>query len=374
MEGLLELFLLLAIAAGGWLLLKPALPTLLARIAKLRAHHALQRALPKSHYRLFRELALRPESPGKPTTPAADEVIVSAYGIFVVATEHRSGRISGKPGDSHWTCSGWRKERPFRNPLLRNQVRIRALRERLRLDADCFHSLVVFTGRADLAEGLPANVTPLGGMLPFVQVRTREFLGFEEADRVAGLLETERVSPGVQTAAAQLVNLRRIHGSRFNGRQAMLGLGLMAALLMAVGGLVRSLAEAPGQYPAPDAGLTRSPFAAQAPPPRIDLPGVTRGSESTPQPLPAATASAATAGTAPASATARAPARVEHDRAALEDRLTWEASLKCGYAAESRRCACYGPEGRKAAMDYDSCKALADRISDRTLDRALPAR
>jgi hypothetical protein len=374
MEGLLELFLLLAIAAGGWLLLKPALPTLLARVGKLRVHHALQRALPKSHYRLFRELALRPESPGKPTTPVADEVIVSAYGIFVVAAEHHSGRISGNPGEPHWTCSGWRKEHPFRNPLLRNQVRIRALRERLHLNADCFHSLVVFTGRADLAEGLPANVTPLGGMLPFVQVRTRELLGFEEADRLAGLLETERVSPGVQTAAAQLANLRRIHGSRFSARQAKLGLGLMAALLIAVGGLVQSLAEAPGQYPAPDAGLARSPFAEQAPPPRIDLPGVSRSMESAPQPFPSATRSPATNGTAPVPASARTPAREENDLAALEDRLTWEASLKCGYAAESRRCACYGPEGRKAALDYDSCKALADRISDTPLEQTLQAR
>jgi len=374
MEGLLELFLLLAITTGGWLLLKPALPAVLARIGKLRAHHALRRALPKSHYRLFRDLALRPQSSGKATTPAADEVIVSAYGIFVVAIEHHSGRISGKPGDSNWTCSGWRKERPFHNPLLRNQLRIRALRERLRLDADCFHSLIVFAGRADLAEGLPANVTPLGGMLPFVQVRTRELLGFEEADRIAGLLETERVSPGVQTAAAQLAMLRRIHGSRFSPRQAMLGLGLMAALLITVGGLVRSLAEAPGQYPAPDAGLARSPFAEQAPPPRIDLPGVTRATESAPRSVPAVSASAATIGTAPVSASARTPARVESDLAALEDRLTWEASLKCGYAAESRRCACYGPEGRKAALDYDSCKALADRISDTPLEQALQTR
>lgn len=374
MEGLLELFLLLAIAAGGWLLLKPALPNLLARIGRLRVLHALQRALPKSHYRLFRELALRPESPGKANTPVADQVIVSAYGIFVVATEHHTGRISGNPGEPNWTCSGWLKEQPFRNPLLRNQVRIRALRERLRLNADCFHSLVVFTGRADLAEGLPANVTLVGGMLPFVQVRTRELLGFEEADRIAGLLETERVSPGVQTAAAQLANLRRIHGSRLSARQAMVGLGLMAALLIAVGGLVRSLTEAPGQYPAPDAGLARSPFAEQAPPPRIDLPGVTRPTESAPQPSPAATTSVAPTEAAPRSASVRAPAPVENSLAALEDRLTWEASLKCGYAAESRRCACYGPEGRKAALDYDSCKALADRISDTPLDPALQAR
>lgn len=355
MEGLIELFLLLAITVAGWLLLKPALPPFLAGIGNWRVHHALQRSLPASHYKLFRDLVLRPEAPGEPATPTADEVIVSPYGVFVIANEHIAGAIAGGPGDSHWTCSGWRAERTFPNPLLRNQVRICALRKRLQLDASCIHSLVVFSGRASLTDGLPANVTPLGGMLPFVQVRTRELLGFEEAERVAGLLEAERVSPGVQTAAAQLTALRETHGSRFNARQAALGLGLMTALLIAAGSLVQHLAVAPGQFPSRDAAAAPNPFAERAPPPRIDLPGVVRQVQAAQQPVPATTAPVAMADTIP---------RAEQSLAALEQRLAWEASLKCGYAAESRHCACFGPEGRKAALDYDSCKALADRNSN----------
>jgi hypothetical protein len=77
MEGLIELFLLLAITVAGWLLLKPALPPLIAGIGNWRVHHALQRSLPASHYKLFRDLVLRPEAPGEPATPTADEVIVS---------------------------------------------------------------------------------------------------------------------------------------------------------------------------------------------------------------------------------------------------------------------------------------------------------
>jgi len=362
MDGLLELFLMLAIAVAGWLLLKPALPTLLARMGIWRVHYALRRSLPASHYKLFREISLRPASPAETATPSIDEIVVSPYGVFVIAVEHRSGRISGTPGDTHWICGGLRAERPFRNPLLRNQVRIRALRKRLGLDAACLHSLVVFTGRATLAEGVPANVTPLGGLLPFVQVRTRELLGFEEAERLAGLFETERVSPGVQTAAAQIAALRRSHGSRLSARQAMLGLGLMAGLLLAAGGLVHQLLEAPGQFPSHDAPIAPSPFADQAPPPRIDLPGVARQRPTAADGAPAVSEAVAKAGSG------TSEPRMEASRAALEDRLAWEASLKCGYAAESRRCACYGPEGRKAALDYDNCRALADRISDTTLD------
>lgn len=352
MEGLIELVLLLVITAAGWLLLKPALPPFLTRIGNWRVHHVLQRSLPASHYKLFRDLVLRPEVPGEPATPTADEVIVSPYGVFVIANEHMAGVIAGGPGDSRWTCTGWRAQRTFPNPLLRNQVCIRALRKRLQLDASCFHSLVVVSGRASLPGGLPANVTPVGGMLPFVQVRTGKLLGFEEAERVARLLDAERVSPGVQTAAAQLAALRGTHGSRFNARQAVLGLGLMAALLFVAGGLVQHLAVAPGQFPSSAAAVAPNPFAERAPPPRIDLPGVARPAQAGQQPVPAATAPVTMADTAP---------RAGQSPAALEQRLAWEASLKCGYAAESRHCACFGPEGRKAALDYDSCKALADR-------------
>jgi len=368
MDGLLELFLLLAITAGGWLLLKPALPALLARIGKWRVHRALQRSLPVSHYKLFRDLALRPETPADKVTPAADQVVVSPYGVFVIAVEHLSGRIRGKPGEPQWTRAGWRSSRPFRNPLLRNQVRIRALRQRLRLDASCFHSLVVFTGRAELAPELPSNVTPLGGMLPFVQVRTRELLGFEEAERVAGLLEAARLPPGVQTVAAQLAALRRTQGARFSARQAVLGLGLMALLLAAAGGLAHRLAPAPGQDQPPVAGAAASPFVDQAPPPRIDLPGVARPGRAASAPGPAATAPVAMAGAGLGAASSRSAPRTVASLLARDERLAWEASLKCGYAAESRRCACYGPEGRKAALDYDSCKALADRNSGAPLD------
>lgn len=361
MDGLLELVLLLAIAAAAWLLLKPALPALLARIGNWRVHLALRRALPPSHYRLFRDLALRPEAPGEAATPTADHVVVSPYGIFVIVTVHLSGRISGNPGAVQWTCARWRAERPFRNPLLRNQERVRALRQRLRLDPSCFHPLVVFTGRAELAPKLPANVTPIGGLLPFVQVRTHAALGFEEAERIAGLLEAGRLPRAVQTAAAQLAGLRRTHGTRFGARQAMLGLSLMAALLIAAGSLVQRLAEMPGQYPAREAATPASPFVDHSPPPRIDLPGVARSEQVAP-------ASSAVTGIVPGVDAFELARQAQGSLAALDERLAREASLKCGYATESRRCACYGPEGRRAALDYDSCKALADRMSGTPLD------
>jgi len=162
--------------------------------------------------------------------------------------------------------------------------------------------------------------------------------------------------------------LRRAHGKRFGAWQALLGLGLMGGLLVAASALVQGLGEMPGQYPAREASAAASPFAEHAPPPRIELPGVARREQVV---LPAPRSAA---GPQPSSDSLTGADAVEAARqaqvglAALDDRLAWEASLKCGYAAESRRCACYGPGGRRAALDYDSCRALADRISNRPLD------
>jgi hypothetical protein len=360
MDGLLKVFLLLAVTAGLWWLLRPVLPKLHAWIGNWRVHYALRSALPASHYSIIRD----PDLDGQ-WTASMDHVVVSPYGVFVIATQPMSGYIAGAERDANWTQTRLSRERTFPNPLCRNRVRIETLCELLQLNPSCFHSLVVFTGHAEIGEGLPANVTQLGGMLPFVQVRTSELLGFEEAERVVGVLESRRPPPGIQTAAARLVELRKTHGSRFSARQAVLGLGLMATLLAAAGSLAHRLGEASGQHPAPDSVTASGPFLENAPPPRIELPGVAAAQTASPA------NSAAQKGLAANGAAVAEPqlmGAVRNPRASQADidkRLAWESSLKCGYAADSRRCSCYGPQGRKAALDYDSCRALADRNSGR---------
>jgi len=356
MDGLLKVFLLLAAIAGLWWLLRPALPKLQAWIGNARVRYALRSALPASHYSIFRD-----PDPGGSLPVSADHVVVSPYGVFVIATLHMSGHVVGAEGDANWTCARLRRERAFPNPLYRNLACIGALRRLLRLDASCFHSLVVFTGQAEIGEGLPANVTQLGGMLPFVQVRTSQLLGFEEAERVAGVLASRRPLPGIQTAAARLAELRKVHGSRFGARQAILGLGLMAALLAAAGSLAHRLGDGSGPHPSPDSVAAPGPFLDNAPPPRIALPGVV--ATRTAPPAGAAAQPEPAGGGRPVmeSGAAGAARNTPLSRADIGERLAWESSLKCGYAVESRRCACYGPQGRKAALDYDSCRALADR-------------
>lgn len=355
MDGLLRVFLLLALATAVWLLLRPALPHIKGRIGEWRVHFALKRALPASHYTVFHDVTLRSGPADNGPTTRIDHVVVSPYGVFVIETQHCSGLIFGSEGETQWSRMRFRSKQQFRNPLHQNQGHVRALQELSGLDAACFHPLVVFTGRAEFKTSMPARVTQFGGLVPFIQVRTHELLGFDEAQRVSGLLESSRLPPGIQTTAAHLAALRESHGSRLNAKQAMLGLGLMAALLIAAGSLVHGLAETPGQFPSRAAADHPGPFIENAPPPRIALP------ERSLPPRPAKPA----ADTGGADARQAAPGsgfqQGGHQQTMSDTLLVSDSSLMCAYAAESRRCACYDPQGRKADLDYGDCRLLADR-------------
>ena len=274
MDGLLTVFLLVVVGSVAWVLPQPAAPDLRARLGEWRVRFALKRGLSASHYTVFSNVSLPRAPSGHITAARIGHVVVSPYGIFVIATRHLSGRISGSPGDTHWTRSRWRSRTTFHNPLQVNNAHVCALSDFLGVDSAQFQSLLVYTGAPDFDADMPVHVTPLGGLAPFIQVRTRPALGFEEAERVAGLMASNRPPTGIQAAATHLAVLRETHGSRFSAKQAMLALGLMAALLIAAGSLVHRLAETPGQYPSRDAHIAASPFVENAAPPRIDLPSV----------------------------------------------------------------------------------------------------
>jgi len=359
MDGLLEVFLLLAVAVVI-LLLWSVIPHLESSIGSWRVRLLLRR-LPASHYTAFHNLTLGAGRSGERSMVRVDHLLVSPYGIFVIAARHRSGAIMGAEGDTHWSRVFLRRRQKFRNPLQSLRSQLSALMKLLDLDASCFHALVVFSGHASFRTPMPACVTLMGGLLPFIHVRTQELLGFERAERVAALLASTRPAPGVPAAAAQLQLLRQTQGSRFGARQAVLGLALMGALLVAAFGLADRLTDMPGQFPVREAASGPGPFIEGAPAPRIALPGVASKRTET-EPARKFTPSSVVAG----HSTADTPARtVDHPAMAQQGAANQspgrELSLMCAYSAESRRCACYDVRGRKAEMEYSRCKALADR-------------
>jgi hypothetical protein len=253
MDGLLDVYLRvllwLALVACLAVLVVPALPRLKGRIGAWRVHRRLQQALPASHYTVLRDVTVRRAMATGVDTSQIDHVVVSPYGIFVIENKHYSGWIFGAEREPQWTRVYFRARRKFQNPLRQNQAHVCALRELLGLDAAVVHSLVVFSGSAEIRTPMPPNVTRLGGMLPYIQVRTAELLGFEEAARVAGVLAVKRLAPGVESTAEHIASLRKTQGPRFGARQALLGLVLMVSLVAVAGTLVYNLSEVPGQFP-----------------------------------------------------------------------------------------------------------------------------
>lgn len=253
MDGLLDVFLRvllwLALVACLAVLVVPALPRLKRQFGAWRVHRRLQQTLPASHYTVLRDVIVRRATAPGVDTSQIDHVVVSPYGIFVIASKQYSGWIFGAEREPHWIRVHFHARRTFQNPLRQNQEQICALQELLGLDAGMFHSLVVFSGNAEIRTPMPPNVTRLGGMLPYIQVRTAELLGFEEAARVAGVLAVKRLAPGVEATAEHMASLRQTQGSRFGARQALLGLVLMVSLVAVAGTLVHNLSEVPRQFP-----------------------------------------------------------------------------------------------------------------------------
>ena len=320
---------------------------------------ALQRRLPASHYTLFRNFVL-PEAvaAGKPPRGARriPHLLVSPYGVFVIDVVHQPGMVTGAAEQPQWTRSRfWRRQR-FPNPMHRNQWRIHALRKLLGLPTSQFHSVVVFTGSAEFPEPMPVNVTQSGGLVPFIQVRTAMLLGFDEARRVADLLASGRPPPGLQARVARLALLRELQGTRFGAKPALAGLLTMVALLLIAGVLAGSLVEPPPAFPERAVATGYDPFDPDAPPPRIELPRVA-GTTPAVEPTvgPDRSAASETAAPTEAAAASRAVASVPPER------LAWEASLTCVHAARSARCACYEPSGRQADLEFDRCRALAEK-------------
>jgi hypothetical protein len=192
MDGLLEMFLLLAVVLAFSILLKLVLPPVTSMMGRLMVRHALKNSLPSSYYTVFNNVSLDTGS----RTTQIDHVVVSPYGIFVIETRHLYGWIAGSVNDHVWTRTLLRFSRRLQNPIRQNQAHIRALQGLLGVDSAKFHSLLVMTGGARFASAMPVNVTTMGGLLPFIQVRTDRLMDFEESERVAMVIRTCRLPAG----------------------------------------------------------------------------------------------------------------------------------------------------------------------------------
>lgn len=112
--------------------------------------------LPKDVYSTFHDFYV----PGSRDSAAQiDHAVVSRYGIFVMETKKFDvGHLYGSAKDYTWTLvMGKKREKP-RNPLRQNERHIVYLAEHLGMSKRKFHSVICFTGKADIKTRMPDNV------------------------------------------------------------------------------------------------------------------------------------------------------------------------------------------------------------------------
>jgi restriction system protein len=142
-------------------------------------------------------------------TTQIDHILVTDTGIFVIETKHYSGWIFGNPGDAEWTQVIFRHKSRFQNPLRQNYRHIKALQCLFSLPAEAFHSIVVFTGDAELKTNLGPEVVRLQNLIALLEAE--RLLQFDERKMtyVVGRIEMKRMRRSLETDEYHLNSVQR---------------------------------------------------------------------------------------------------------------------------------------------------------------------
>lgn len=265
-------------------------------IAQTRVRRVLAAGLEKNRYTIFNDL-LVPSGGG---TTAIDHVVVSRFGIFVIASCYQRGRISGTEVQDQWRRQGWLGSSRFDNPVHRNRLQVEALQRLLDFPARVFIPVVVMVGQRGFKTKPPGHVVTPERLLDFIRKRSRQELSPEQADRAL-----QKISAGRLTSPAG-----RLPG-RWTLVRWLLALVLLAGLWLAFGDDLGKLVDRLGQ----------------------------------------------------AQERRASPEQFHPDGTRKSEREIWEDSLRCAYSPDTGRCSCYEPDGDRADIAAETCRELARRGS-----------
>ena len=101
-----------------------------------------------------------------------DHLALMPWGIAVIETKYRAGRIFGNAGETHWTQRIKRRTYKFQNPLHQNRMHLHAVRALA--PAVTAEGLVVFTGDFEFPNGMPQGVVGESNLMPALERVGRE--------------------------------------------------------------------------------------------------------------------------------------------------------------------------------------------------------
>ena len=149
-------------------------------------------------------------------TAHIDHILLGPTGIFVIETKHYTGGPLFVPPDPHaeWRQQWGRSSYHRDNALSQNARHVRAVRTLLDfVPPQHMHSLVVFTGTAQLPPGHPANVLHLPALIGHIRSYTHTVLTTQDLHLCVGRLEWTRRRISRQTDVEHVQNLNRRFGT-----------------------------------------------------------------------------------------------------------------------------------------------------------------
>jgi restriction system protein len=142
-----------------------------------------------------------------------DHILVSRYGIFVIETKHYSGWIFGNPISKKWTQVIYKKKSIFQNPIHQNAIHVNRIKEMLEfLNPNAIHSIIVFTGSAELKTALPENVLYINDLVSYIKSYNEEEMSQNRLEFCIGRIESQRYQISKQTDVQHQEYLRKKHG------------------------------------------------------------------------------------------------------------------------------------------------------------------
>ena len=176
------------------------------KLGELKVNVGVPLLLNRKTYRLIKNVTL----PIGNETTQIDQLILSPYGIFVIETKNMTGWVFGQPSQAQWTQVIYRFRQRFQNPILQNNLHVKAVQDLLGVEHDQLHNVVAFVGACTLKTPMPDEVVHgTFALANFIRGKRIPVFTEEEVRRMIEDILTTRLNPGFWTERTHVRNIKR---------------------------------------------------------------------------------------------------------------------------------------------------------------------
>lgn len=200
------IFLLIAVVGA----LKVFAPVIKGKIGEFAVSTHVKLYLNEPHYILLNDITLADE---QGHTTQIDHVLLSSFGIFVVETKNYKGWIFGNEKQKQWTQKIYKNNYKFQNPIHQNYKHIKVLETVLSdvVEADVFHSIVVFMPEAVFKTDIPKQVFLGAAWTDYVKTFKEECISPMKLKRIQLCLEKAKLKRSWKTNREHVAQLKQRH-------------------------------------------------------------------------------------------------------------------------------------------------------------------